>query len=115
MSNSDMTPRGLNGWGEDDWKKFASTFGPVKDGEFQELHFTGAFGGREIALLAAVAKNYLPIQFVVATYGFSSMDMVARWGDDLRGGIKNSELDGLGINSIEFVESTMARMMSLLT
>lgn len=114
MASADLTPKGLSAWTESDWQKFAAGFGP-DSGNYKELHFTGAFGGHEIALLAAVAKQYLPVEFFVATYGFSSMDMMSKWGDDLEAGISDPALDELGINNIEFVESTMAKMMGLLT
>lgn len=104
---------GLSKWTDDDWQRFVEKQGPI-EGRFPERHFAGAFGSQEIVLLVALAKGYLPAEFFARSYGHSSKDLLNQWGNDLNEGLVNHDLDEMGVNSIEFVETMLAKVSGIL-
>ncbi|MFH2085195.1 MAG: hypothetical protein ABII21_00155 [bacterium] len=113
MSVASGQPQGLSLWGSTEWKRFAQQQAPV-GGEYPQRHFSGAFGGVEIAMLGALAGGYVSVETFAIIYGHSGEAMLCRWGDDLNMGIKDPTLEGLGVNDITFVESTLAQLSGLL-
>lgn len=110
---ADCTPQGFSSWGEEEWMRFVDQQKP-SDGKFRREYFKGSFGAREIAMLAALAKGYLPVEYFAGIYGRGGMDMLEAWGDDIKEGInRDLALDDLGVNSLEFVENNFAAVKGM--